>query len=359
MDPSESGTGGFELIGESSQPIFPNLNDELVRDDLLASDAAELTGTQVYAFRVQPGDDASCGNLYQAAQPRVLGVSPDFVERFDDPAIPSFAFSASAADTEAEQQNPWRMLGSQTTSDGDEIPVVIDKDTAMYSLHLYKGVGQTFDTDYQGRKVTFRVVGLLSVSVLHGSLLIGEADFRRIFPTIDGYRQFLIETPQGQEAKVASLLEDTLGDQGFDASDSEKLLVGLLAIQNTYLSTFQSLGALGLLLGTFGLATVQLRNILERRGELALLRATGYRKLRLAQMILFENLFLLITGLLAGVGAALIAVLPHVLSGGAAVPWGELAALLSIVLLVGVLAGLIASLNTLRAPLLSALREER
>jgi ABC-type antimicrobial peptide transport system permease subunit len=359
MDPSESGTGGFELVGESSQPIFADLNDQLVRDDLLASLAEELAGTQVYAFRVQPGDDASCGNLYQAAQPRVLGVSPEFVERFDDPLVASFAFSASAAGTDKEQQNPWRMLGSRTTSDGDEIPVVIDKDTAMYSLHLYKGIGQTFDTNYQGRKVTFRVVGLLGVSVLHGSLLIGEADFRRLFPTIDGYRQFLIETPEGQADKVAALLEDTLGDQGFDASDSEKLLVGLLAIQNTYLRTFQSLGALGLLLGTFGLATVQLRNILERRGELALLRATGFRKVRLAQMVLFENLFLLVTGLLAGVGAALIAVLPHVLSGGAAVPWGELAALLSIVLLVGVLAGLIASLNTLRAPLLSALREER
>jgi ABC-type antimicrobial peptide transport system permease subunit len=76
-------------------------------------------------------------------------------------------------------------------------------------------------------------------------------------------------------------------------------------------------------------------------------------------MVLLENIFLLVTGLLAGVGAALVAVLPHVMSGGAAVPWVELAVLLSVVLLVGIVAGLIASLNTLRAPLLAALREER
>ena len=44
-------------------------------------------------------------------------------------------------------------------------------------------------------------------------------------------------------------------------------------VENTYLSTFQSLGALGLLLGTAGLAAVLLRNVLERRRELALLRA--------------------------------------------------------------------------------------
>ena len=38
----------------------------------------------VYAFRVRPGDDASCGNLYKAQQPRVLGVPPSFREHFDE-----------------------------------------------------------------------------------------------------------------------------------------------------------------------------------------------------------------------------------------------------------------------------------
>ncbi len=46
-------------------------------------------------------------------------------------------------------------------------------------------------------------------------------------------------------------------------------LMNLMAVQNTYLSTFQSLGGLGLILGTFGLAVVQLRSAMERRGELA------------------------------------------------------------------------------------------
>jgi hypothetical protein len=359
MDPTESGTGGFDLVAESSQPVFADLNDDLARDDLLASEASQLAGTQIFPFRVQPGDDASCGNLYQAVQPRVLGISPALVSRFDAPDVASFDFAASAAATEAERNNPWRLLGASQPTAGDEVPVVIDKDTAMYSLHLYKGIGEVFTAEYQDREINFRVVGLLNISVLHGSLLIGEADFRRLFPNIDGYRQFLLKTPPGRAEAVAGLLEDTLGDEGFDASDSKQLLTGLLAIQNTYLRTFQSLGALGLLLGTFGLATVQLRNILERRGELALLRATGYGRTRLAEMLMLENTFLLVTGLLAGIGAALIAVLPHVLSGGASVPWGELAGLLSVVLIVGVLAALIASLNTLRAPLLAALREER
>jgi len=46
-------------------------------------------------------------------------------------------------------------------------------------------------------------------------------------------------------------------------------------VQNTYLNTFQVLGALGLLLGSAGLGVVVLRNVLERRAELAAMLATA------------------------------------------------------------------------------------
>ena len=49
------------------------------------------------------------------------------------------------------------------------------------------------------------------------------------------------------------------------------------AVQNTYLGTFQILGGLGLLLGSAGLGIIVLRNVLERRGELGLLLAVGFR----------------------------------------------------------------------------------
>jgi ABC-type antimicrobial peptide transport system permease subunit len=129
-----------------------------------------------------------------------------------------------------------------------------------------------------------------------------------------------------------------------------------LAVQNTYISTFRSLGALGLLLGTFGLAAVQLRNVFERRKELALLRAVGFRKLRLGEMVLLENLVLLLGGLATGTLAALFSVLPHMVLGGAHVPFSELAVMLGVVLIVGVVTGLWAVRATLRAPLLAALR---
>ena len=57
--------------------------------------------------------------------------------------------------------------------------------------------------------------------------------------------------------------------------------------------------------------------------------------------------------------AALLAVLPQLLGSGASIPIRSLAGMLLVVLVVGILAGLLASRATLRVPLLSALREER
>jgi putative ABC transport system permease protein len=359
LAPTEEGTGGFDLLAESSQPVFADLNTAEGRKDLLADKAAILDGGSVLSLRVKPGDNASCNNLYKAAQPRVLGVTPTMIEHFNRAGVHGFSWAGSGASTDKQRANPWQLLGASTVTSGDAVPVVLDKNTAMYSLQLYKGIGEEFTFTYDNvNEVRFRVVGLLSNSILQGSLLVGEADFVKRFPQVSGYNYFLIQSPPGKSDQVTEVLEDKLSDQGFDAASTYKLLEQLLAVQNTYLSTFQSLGALGLLLGTFGLAAVQLRSVLERRGELALLRAAGFRRRRLSQMVLLENTFLLLGGLSIGIFAALLSVLPHMLIGGAFIPLVDLTVMLTLVLTAGLLSGLLAARATLRAPLLAALRGE-
>ncbi len=239
------------------------------------------------------------------------------------------------------------------------LPVVLDLNTAMYSLHLMKGVGEQYEiTDERGGKVRLQVVGLLANSLFQGSLLVSEPQFLKLYPSVSGYRFFLIDAPPAEAIAVQDALEETLEDYGFDAQGAADVLAGYMAVQNTYLSTFQSLGGLGLLLGTVGLAVVQLRSVLERRSELALMQAVGFRRRRLALMVMIENALLLIAGLAVGLTAALVAVLPHLLGGGAAIPWAMLLVTLGLVMVVGLLAGLLAVRAVLRGELLPALRAE-
>ena len=94
--------------------------------------------------------------------------------------------------------------------------------------------------------------------------------------------------------QVSTALEDRLSDFGFDVVSTDERLANFHRVENTYLSTFQMLGGLGLALGTFGMAAVLLRNVFERRRELALLRAVGYNSSHFAAMVITENVLMLV-----------------------------------------------------------------
>ncbi|HEY4311769.1 MAG TPA: FtsX-like permease family protein [Pirellulales bacterium] len=353
----DSGTGGFTLVAESDQPIYQDISTDDGQTELgfSSADQKAVDGIKVFSLRVSNGDDASCLNLYQAQQPRVLGLPEALIERG------GFAWSKSSATTPAEIGNPWLLLDRSLPDAGPDdavIPIVLDEATAMYSLHL-SGVGSRYQiTDGHGEPLQTQVVGLLAGSVLQGSVLMSERDFLKYFPDSSGRRFFLIDTPAADEARVQQTLEKALGDFGFDAEPATERLAEYYSVQNTYLSTFQSLGGLGLLLGTFGLAAVQLRNIVERRAELALLRAAGFRRLLIAQLVLWENAILLVGGLGIGTLAALVAVFPHLAPGGAHLPWLSIIATLGLVLIVGLAAGLFAVRAAMRAPIVATLRGE-
>jgi ABC-type antimicrobial peptide transport system permease subunit len=195
-------------------------------------------------------------------------------------------------------------------------------------------------------------------SLFQSEILISEANFLRHFPSRSGYSYFLVDPPAGSEERATEALESALGPFGLDVTSTAQRLRDYNAVQNTYLSTFQTLGGLGLLLGTLGLGIILVRNIMERRGELAALRAFGFRRVRLALMVLAENVFLLGFGISLGTVSALAAIAPMVLGEGSSLPWASLLLTLAVVFLVGMLASLAGVLGTLRVALLPALKAE-
>jgi len=352
LTPTDAGTGGFDYLAQTSQPVFENLNSTDGQRQLLLDGQPLSDGSVVLPLRYRPGDDSSCNNLYQTRQPTVLGASAALIEHFEQTEN-GFGWALTAADSPETHQNPWQLL-TQPASDDGAIPVVIDKNTAWYSLKIYM-LGEIFDVEFNGgQQVKFKLVGLLDNTVLQGSLIIGEEHFKKAFPDLSGYRYFLVQT--SRPADDLGRLSEALADHGFEARSAPDVLANYLAVQNTYLNTFQSLGALGLLLGTLGLVAVQLRNVFERRQELAVMRSLGYSFARLASVIMLENVFLLTAGLVIGIAAALFATVPFVAAGQASLPWLELLVLTGVIGPIGLLASWLAARNIRRLPLLNSLR---
>ncbi|MBM3876784.1 MAG: FtsX-like permease family protein, partial [Verrucomicrobia bacterium] len=169
---------------------------------------------------------------------------------------------------------------------------------------------------------------------------------------------FLADAPTNRVADVAASLTRALRDFGLELTPTTRRMAQLNAVQNTYLGTFQILGGLGLLLGSAGLGVVVLRNVLERRGELALLRAVGFRAKALRWLVLSEHGALLLLGLGCGVVAAVVAVAPAVLSPTAPMPYDSLTVTLGAVLASGAVWTWLATVFALRGRLLDALRSE-
>jgi len=357
-----SGTGGFALYAESALPVYDDLNSaagQAVYD--LAPSAME--DAAVVPLRVHAGDDASCLNLNRAQQPRLLGVPTAELARRH-----AFTFVQTLAPAPTAPAAPrpgghvadaagrgWLAL-SQPQPDG-AVPAIGDEQTVTWALG--RKLGDTLPcTDERGRTFQLRIVGVLAGSILQGSLLIAERNFIARFPSTAGYRAFLIDAPADRAAAVAAALTEALQDRGLAVLPAWRRLAEFMEVENTYLGIFQALGGLGLLLGSLGLGLLVGRNVLERRGELALLLALGFRRPDLQRLVLSEHALLVVLGLVIGVTAAVLAILPALLAPGAELPLGQLGLLLAGLAAGGLGWSWLAVRAALRGPLLPALRNE-
>ena len=352
-----SGTGGFELMGEASIAVVHDMNDAAKRGDFYNLDEEIIKGVSFVPFRLRDGDQANCLNLNLAQEPRLLGVRPEMLAG-------KFSFTSTLKELETGD-NPWSILETARQAlnlPDDIVPVIADQSVMMWALSggdpmKSKKLGDTLDyIDEHGNAFKVKFVGQLADSILQGNLIIPESDFIKRFPSESGYRLFLIDGPEAKTKEISDELNNAMEDHGFEWVRTTQRLGELNAVQNTYLKTFQVLGGLGLLLGSLGLGVVVMRNVQERKSELALLRAIGFGKNSIKRFVLIEYISLLIGGLLIGTIAAGLAVLPAMLSPTADVPYALLGLTLGGVLLLAGMWTWLATNLSLRGNLLEGVR---
>jgi hypothetical protein len=339
----ESGTGGFTLYGESSSPIYEDLNSPKGRAQYSLDDEI-LKDTQIVQMRVRSGDDASCLNLNRAMQPRLVGVRfADLTGRFN---------SAKHSNWNAFATHPAKAPATDPTVSG-----LVDANTLQWAMQ--KKIGDVLEyEDESGKSLGVSLVGSFPASILQGVVLIDEPAFIAKFPNNAGYSMFLIDCPPAKMEAVRKHLTEQLGDRGLEVVPTAARLADFNAVENTYLSIFQILGGLGMLLGSAGLGIVVARNVLERRREFGLLEAVGFTPRQLRGLVFAEHRWLIIFALGVGVISALVAVFPNIAQRGGGFPWSHAAVLTIGMAVLGAFWTWIATRLSLRGSLLPALRDE-
>jgi putative ABC transport system permease protein len=337
MGEVSAGSGGYRLMLTSGIPLLGDLNSVQGRRVLGMTDAEEPTWNKTHFVMMRRwlGQDASCLNLTTPTSPTILAVPPSLTRAPDPSHTHRFTFAASLS----KSDNPWDLLA--TPGDDGQIPVITDANTAQYILHL--DLGNSIQVpDAAGRQRKLKLVATLSGSIFQSELLMSEANFRTLFPAQDGFNVALVDCPAADQDSVRKALNSQLAEYAADVQPTSYRLDQYLTIENTYLSTFQSLGALGLMLGTIGLAVVLVRTAIERRSELALLASIGFSQAARVRLVLSENLFLLVLGLFVGAVCAILGIVPALVGSAHHINYAALAGTLILVLLIGIVSSSIA-----------------
>ncbi len=337
-----SGTGGFSIYAETSVPIVNDLN---------TPSQQKLTGldqtVKFVQMRANNGDDASCLNLNHAQRPRLIGIDPaDMTTRN------AFTFLKTI---DENNDLAWDILNTEL----EENVIGAIGDYATLTWALGKSIGDDIDyVDEHGREFKLRIVGMLKDSVFQGNLLINSAEFEKHFPRQEGYRVLLIDTDTEKREFVMDTLSRNLADFAIDLSGTAERLARFKTVEHTYLSIFQLLGGLSLILGSVGLGLVVLLNVLDRRAELAMMRAVGFSIKKIKLIVFIEHTALMLAGLICGCVSAAIAVFPVIASSASEIPFLSLTSIISCIAASALVWIYFATSTALKGPLLDALRNE-
>ena len=337
-----SGSGGFHHFAETSVPVLFDLNDPSHR----TTQGLPQNFTAVQFHRVE-GDDASCLNLNRISNPAILGVDPSMLEG---------RFSFATRTGELDPENPWSSL--EKSLSGGVVPAIADQTVIQWGLGMKVGDTLMYQNE-TGDTLKLRLIGGLSPSLFQGYVIIANSHFLKHYPTHSGSSVFLVESDGEKQEETGEELLMMLRDYGWEMVSAPKRLAEFYSVTNTYLSIFLALGALGLALGTIGLALVLARSVLERKRELAVMQAVGFRNRSVIAMLVQEYGRLLITGVMIGFITAVVATLPSLLSAHAEISISTITMVVALILVNGFFwIYLLARVMIKPASLMEALRDE-
>ena len=311
-----SGSGGFAFWIETTTAVHRGSNADSTEDILQLGDQRAQLG-DILPFRVGTGDDASCFNLNSVARPRLLATETAALEQRG-----SFTIKTTAPGIEPS----WKSL-----REGDALRAFIDETTLLWVLK--KKPGDRIDyTDEQGNSFPVEIAGTLDGTVFQGSFIVDEQRFLERFPSTGGYQLFLADTP-GDLTATRGILQKSLTDLGATVTTTSDRLAAFHSVENTYISIFNVLGGLGVILGAAGLGLVTARNLAERKNEFTQLHQLGISRKIIRSLVFRETRQFILWAVGIGLAAAIVSILPALPKTGLLVTLGWIAALAALFLL--------------------------
>jgi len=160
-----------------------------------------------------------------------------------------------------------------------------------------------------GRSVRLRVIGILkdAAPIEMVGISSSQATYERAFPgRFQPTIHYFALAPAVDADKEASRLESAFLANGMQAESIRKVVDDTLAANRTFNRLIQGFMGLGLIVGVAALGVISARAVVERRQQIGVLRAIGFRRGMVQAVFLIESSFIALTSIVAGTGLGLV-----------------------------------------------------
>jgi putative ABC transport system permease protein len=143
------------------------------------------------------------------------------------------------------------------------------------------------------------IAGIMTQSALQGFFM-GNQTVEARFGAV-GYALLLVKFQPGLDVGAqAVLLEKAFLANGLQTIDIQALAKQITSIINSMFTLFEAFLGMGLIIGISGLGIITIRSIHERRIEIGMMRAIGYRKKMVVANFAIESAFISLLGITIG-----------------------------------------------------------
>jgi putative ABC transport system permease protein len=143
------------------------------------------------------------------------------------------------------------------------------------------------------------IIGIMKQSAFQG-IFMREQTVKSEFGAI-GFSVLLVQFRGDLDSSTQSiLLEKTFLANGLQTLDIQALARMITSLINSMLSLFEAFLGMGLIIGISGLAIITIRSIHERKLEIGMMRAIGYRKSMVVANFAIESGFISLLGIILG-----------------------------------------------------------
>ena len=301
-------TGGFDISAGTS---FTNpINDLAVQiDQSPALDAGEITAiasSSGFPVRIrQQGTDQELRDWF------LTGIDPVYAE------VNGFGFGLRD-ERYPDDRAVWMALSA-----GEEVAVV-NSSLVPASADFDQGQGPSLQLEgfqrddpvlpevylevhdpVEQRSLSLRVIGVIEDQAFFASTVVtGHETLQRLSASPLPFRTHNIALRDPSRAEdIAATLEEEFAENGLQATSLEKSVRELTTLNFAFTKIIQGFMGLGLVVGIAALGIITARSVVERRVQVGILRAIGYRSGMVQLSFMIESSFIALLGI--GLGLAL------------------------------------------------------